>query len=123
LNRLAIVALLRLTGTPLFGGGPYLILAAFVLVRSLRPPTRTRHALAATIAASGLCYALPLSVLSGAADFRYLSWLVGASLVAAVLRFGDAIGSAPGPNANSASQPANAQSVAPTGRHPRRRAR
>jgi hypothetical protein len=81
LNRFVIGSLLHLTGTPLFGGWLYLSLAALVLVVSIRRSC----ALAATIAASGLSYAVPLSVLSGAADFRYLSWLVGASLVAALL--------------------------------------
>jgi hypothetical protein len=86
LNRWAITKLLRLTGTPLFGGWPYLALAVLVLATSLRRSERAHHALAATIAASGLCYALPLCVLSGAADFRYLSWLMGASLIAGVKR-------------------------------------
>lgn len=78
-----------------FGGWLYLALAALVLASCLRRSAFARHALAATIAASGLAYALPLIVLSGAADFRYLSWLVGASLVGALWRFGAPIEPAP----------------------------
>lgn len=86
LNRWAITNLLRLIGTPLFGGWPYLALAAVVLATCLRRLDCAHHARAATIAASGLCYVVPLCVLSGAADFRYLSWLVGASLIATMDR-------------------------------------
>jgi len=96
LNRPALIALGSVIRTPLFGGWLYLTLSVLVLVSCLRRSDRTRHALAATIAASGLCYALPLTVLSGAADFRYLSWLVGASMVAALMRFGTVPEPAPG---------------------------
>jgi hypothetical protein len=84
LNNFVMASLFYLIGTPLFGGWLYLSIALVVLVSCIG---RSR-ALAATIAISGLCYALPLIVISGAADFRYLSWLIGASLIAALLRFG-----------------------------------
>ena len=93
LNRLVLRFLFRVIGTPLFGGWPYLALSILVLVVCMSRPSRPRALLAAAIAASGLCYALPLSVLSGAADFRYLSWLVGASLVAALLLVGGGMSS------------------------------
>jgi hypothetical protein len=88
LHRWATIKLLRMVGTPLFGGWPYMALAALVLVSGVLRAVRARHALPATIAASGLSYSVPLIVISSAADFRYLSWLVGASLVAALLRLG-----------------------------------
>ena len=117
LNRLAMSVLLGLIGTPLFGGWLYLTLAALVLVSSVRRPALGRHALAATIAGSGLCYAVPLSVLSGSADFRYLSWLVGASLIAALLRFGGTpVEPAPGSNGTVSSQAAKKR---PSLRHAR----
>jgi hypothetical protein len=90
LNNFVMASLFYLIGTPLFGGWLYLSIAFLVLVSCIRRSARAQHVLAATIATSGLCYALPLTVISGAADFRYLSWLVGASLIAALLRFGDA---------------------------------
>jgi len=85
LNWLVIHALLVLIATPLFSGWLYVSVALLVLLGCVVQTTSENRALAATIAASGLCYAVPLSVLSGAADFRYLSWLVGASLVAMLL--------------------------------------
>jgi hypothetical protein len=88
LNNFVMASLFYLIGTPLFGGWLYLLIALVVLASCIRQPARAQHVLAATIAASGLCYALPLIVISGAADFRYLSWLAGASLIAALLRFG-----------------------------------
>jgi hypothetical protein len=121
MNRFAITVLMLLIGTPLFGGWPYLALAALVLASCLRKSAFTRHALAATIAASGLAYALPLIVLSGAADFRYLSWLVGASLVGALWRFGASIEPALGPTASISSQSAKARAVTATRRHDRPR--
>lgn len=124
LNRVTMTVLLGLIGTPLFGGWLYLTLAALVLVSSMRRSALVRHALAATIAGSGLCYAVPLSVLSGSADFRYLSWLVGASLVAALLRFGDGpVEPAPGWSGTVSSQPSKKEAVpAARRRNHRRRA-
>jgi hypothetical protein len=122
LHRWATISLLRMVGTPLFGGWPYLALAALVLVSYVRRSGRARRALAATIAASGLCYALPLIVLSGAADFRYLSWLVGASLVAVLLGFGGGtIEPAPRATGSIRSQSAKVLTVPVTHRRDHRR--
>jgi hypothetical protein len=123
LNRFVITALMRLIGTPLFGGWLYLALAALVFSSCLGRSAFARHALAATIAASGLAYALPLVVISGAADFRYLSWLVGASLVAALWRFGAPIELAPGAEGRASSRSSKARPVPPTRRHDRRNIR
>ena len=114
LNRWVMGNLLYLVRTPLFGGWLYLALAGLVLARCMVRPGGANVALAATIAASGVCYAVPLSVLSGAADFRYLSWLVGASLVAAMLLLGD------GGFSQSTSAPA-LRTEPGRGRHHRRR--
>lgn len=81
----------RLSGlhaTPLFAGWLYLLLAAMTAVvagsRILRSPS-PQAGLALAVALSCLGYALPLVVLSGSAEFRYLAWPVLASLVAPVL--------------------------------------
>ena len=42
---------------------------------------------AGAVAASGLCLAAPLAVLSPSSDFRYLLWSVFAALLAAALWF------------------------------------
>jgi hypothetical protein len=72
--------------TPLFAGWLYLLLAAAVLLvplsRRLRGP---QAGLAAAVAASSLAYALPLALVSGSAEFRYLAWPIAAALLAAVL--------------------------------------
>jgi len=114
LNLLVMGALQYLVRTPLFGGWLYMALAGLVLAGCIIRPGGANAALAATIAASGLCYAVPLSVLSGAADFRYLSWLVGASLVAAMLLLSGGVFS------QSPSAPA-VRTVTARGHHHRRR--
>jgi hypothetical protein len=103
LNNFVMASLFYVIGTPLFGGWFYLSIALVVLVSCIRRSGRAHHQLTVTIAISGLCYALPLIVISGAADFRYLSWLVGASLIAALLRFGSprAVGTTETPRTQS----------------------
>lgn len=66
---------------PFFMGWCYALLAAGVLVAA----AWRRRAAAAALSASGLAMVVPLVPLATAADFRYLLWLVVASLLALVL--------------------------------------
>jgi peptidoglycan/LPS O-acetylase OafA/YrhL len=66
---------------PFFMGWLYLLLAAGVLAAA----AWRRRTAAAALSASGLAMVAPLVPLATAADFRYLLWLVVASLVAFVL--------------------------------------
>jgi len=61
--------------TPLFAGATYLLLAAFAV--ALR-----RRADVVALAASAWANALPLLVISGSAEFRYLAWTALAALAA-----------------------------------------
>jgi hypothetical protein len=71
----------RLVDGPFFMGWLYALLATLVLaVAALR--TRVE---AAALSASGLAMVAPLVVLGPAADFRYLLWLVVASLLSVLL--------------------------------------
>lgn len=66
---------------PFFMGWLYAVLAIGVLAAA----AWRRRAAAAVLSASGLAMVAPLVPLATAADFRYLLWLVVASLLAAVL--------------------------------------
>lgn len=74
--------------SPLFAGASYLLLAAAVAALALRggaaARTPQRGAILA-LAASSWCNALPLLLISGAAEFRYLTWSALAALAAAAL--------------------------------------
>jgi hypothetical protein len=74
----------RLVDTPLFSGWIYLAIAPLLFVVALRRRD-ARGALAAATVASGVLYALPLLVIAGSAEFRYLSWLVMATVLAGML--------------------------------------
>lgn len=74
-----------LVDTPLFAGWGYVIaLLAFGLL-GLTKPGQSYAALATVVAASALTYSLPLVFISGSAEFRYLGWLVLATLIAPLL--------------------------------------
>jgi hypothetical protein len=77
--------LVGMVDTPLFAGWLYLAAAAIVLALGRRRRAVPQAGLAAALAASALCYALPLSLVSGSAEFRYLVWPVLASLMAVML--------------------------------------
>ncbi|KFL36007.1 hypothetical protein [Arenimonas donghaensis] len=74
-----------LVDTPLFAGWIYLVLAAGVLAMCVLRRRDAGDGLAAIVATSGLLIALPLLLLAPSADFRYLAWLVAASLMAFAL--------------------------------------
>jgi hypothetical protein len=83
-----LAGLLKLVDTPLFAGWIYLAFCLGLIAVAIRPGARhasIAQALAATVAASALLYALPLALVSGSAEFRYLAWPVLATLAAGVL--------------------------------------
>jgi VIT1/CCC1 family predicted Fe2+/Mn2+ transporter len=66
-----------------FQGGWYLLLSlVFLAVAAWR-----KQALMAVLAGSGLFYVLPLLVLAPSSDFRYLSWMLQASVLATLAAF------------------------------------
>lgn len=67
--------------TPLFAGWPYLAAA----LAALAVGWRRRRGDAVALAASAFGNALPLALVSGSAEFRYLLWTVLASLLGLVL--------------------------------------
>ncbi len=81
--KLVQTKLSSMTETPLFYGWAYALLALFVFVLALI----RRHWFAAMISLSGLCYVLPLVILAPSSDFRYLAWLLLASMLAVVSLF------------------------------------
>jgi hypothetical protein len=92
-QRYVMGAIMRLTGTLLFAGWVYLMLAFAttvvlvpLLVRGLALP---QAGLALAVALSSLAYALPLVLLSGSSEFRYLAWPVLAALLAPALLAAD----------------------------------
>lgn len=68
--------------TPLFAGASYLALAVFAAAGVLRASHRTRRVPVLALAASAWSNALPLLLIAGSAEFRYLFWSVLASLLA-----------------------------------------
>ncbi|KFN43918.1 hypothetical protein [Arenimonas oryziterrae] len=75
LHARVLASLMRLIDTPLFAGWIYLCLAALaMLVGFARLHRAPAAGLAAATAASCLAYALPLALVSGSAEFRYLAW-------------------------------------------------
>lgn len=66
--------------TPLFGGALYLALAAAAVLLARR--NATRQPAVTALAASSWANTLPLLVISGSAEFRYLAWSVLAALLA-----------------------------------------
>lgn len=81
--KLVQTKLSSMTETPLFYGWAYALLALFVFVLALI----RRHWFTAMISLSGLCYVLPLIILVPSSDFRYLAWLLLASMLAVVSLF------------------------------------
>lgn len=72
---------------PMFMGWIYLaVAAALVAMVALRRSAMSgRQLLAAVTALSALGYALPLAVISGSAEFRYLAWPIQATFLALAL--------------------------------------
>jgi hypothetical protein len=77
----------RHTDGPFFMGWLYLLLATATGFAAIPGFLRNDpgSALAGAIAASALAYALPLALVSGSAEFRYLAWPIQAALLAPAL--------------------------------------
>lgn len=86
-DRVVIAIAERLRTTPLFAGATWLALAlaAALLTWPQRHSESGRAALA--LAFSAWAYALPLALVTGSAEFRYLHWSVIASLLAMLAAF------------------------------------
>ncbi|PZO09235.1 MAG: hypothetical protein DCF27_06335 [Lysobacteraceae bacterium] len=88
-----LAMLQSLVDTPLFAGWIYLLLCVGVMAAAAAKRVRTAATgaanvaviFAAAVAASSLAYALPLTLASGSAEFRYLAWPVLAALAALIL--------------------------------------
>jgi hypothetical protein len=73
----------KFSRSALFQGGWYLLLAlVFLGVAAWR-----KQVLMGVLAGSGLFYVLPLLVLAPSSDFRYLGWMLQASLLAMLAAF------------------------------------
>lgn len=88
-------ALQALVDTPLFAAWIYLAAAVAVAVAGFRRDAPPLRRAAGALAASALCYALPLALVSGSAEFRYLAWPLFASGLACVLALAGSAGRAP----------------------------
>jgi hypothetical protein len=71
--------------TPLFAGLSYLVLAVVAVGLSCRRPATGVRVPIRVLAVSAWANALPLLVLAGSAEFRYLLWTALASLLAFAL--------------------------------------
>jgi hypothetical protein len=93
-----LAALQSLVDTPLFAGWIYLLACVGVMAVGIARMARDpRAGLAAAVAASSLAYALPLALVSGSAEFRYLAWPVLATLAALLLTCLPPVGGPSGP--------------------------
>ncbi len=73
--------------TPLFAGWIYICIAFLLSCCIFMRHKPVAAGLAITVAVSCLSYALPLAVVSGSAEFRYLAWPVLACLMSLALMF------------------------------------
>jgi hypothetical protein len=103
--------LMGLTATPFFAGWLYLLLAlatagvaGWLAARGLALP---QAGLALAVALSCLAYSLPLPLVAGSVEFRYLGWPVLAALLAPPLLASRAAGAAPAdhPEADGSQEP------------------
>jgi len=76
-----------LVDTPLFAGWIYLSICLLLCLGIFIPRKSATAGLATTIAVSSLAYALPLALVSGSAEFRYLAWPVLACWLSLALLF------------------------------------
>jgi hypothetical protein len=71
--------------TPLFAGAPYLAVAVLAAVLVRRRAARALRAPVFALSASAWTNAVPLLVIAGSAEFRYLAWTALASVLALAL--------------------------------------
>ncbi len=74
-----------LINTPLFAGWWYVVALLAISILGLTRLGNPFAAFSVVVAASTLTYSLPLILISGSTDFRYLGWLVLATLIAGSL--------------------------------------
>lgn len=74
-----------LIDTPLFAGWLYLLLSATLAIVAWRRRAQAQARLVLALIASALLYTLPLILIAGSAEFRYLIWLVQACGLGLVL--------------------------------------
>jgi hypothetical protein len=82
-----LYGLQSLIDTPLFAAWIYLMLALLLCFSALLVRNSEQAKLASAVACSSLCYALPLTFVSGSAEFRYLAWPVLASMMSLILLY------------------------------------
>ena len=87
LNRVVQNGLNALIDTPLFAGWLYLLLSVALAVAAWRRRTQPQARLVLVLLASTLLYSLPLTLIAGSAELRYLIWLLQGGMVAALLLF------------------------------------
>jgi len=85
INQVIQSGLNAIIDTPLFAGWWYILVLLAIGVISLTRLQYPSAGLATVVTTSALVYSLPLVLISGSADFRYLSWLVLATPIAALL--------------------------------------
>ena len=78
-------AMAALRSTPLFAGATYLALALIAAWLVRRHPDAAHRGLVTALSASSWANALPLLLISGSAEFRYLAWSALAAVLAVAL--------------------------------------
>lgn len=86
-RQLALSLLQSWIDTPLFAGWIYLAIAMLLAGGIFLRNKSATSGLVVTVAVSSLAYALPLALVSGSAEFRYLAWPVLACLMSLALLF------------------------------------
>jgi len=86
-RRLVLETLQSWIDTPWFAGWIYLSLALLTCLAIFVKNRSVQVELSIVVAVSSLAYALPLSIVSGSAEFRYLAWPVLASLISTAILF------------------------------------
>lgn len=102
----AVVGGLHATEWPFYRGWIYLLGALLIVVTGI-VGRRSRSTL---IAVSGIAYALPYTFISTGSDFRYIWWLVLATILAAIVRL-DEVRHPEGHVKNVMAQPSGADDV------------
>lgn len=85
LNRVVQRSLNALIDTPLFAGWLYLLLSMALAGMAWRRRAQPAARLVLVLLASAWLYTLPLIVIAGSAEFRYLIWLLHGCAIAALL--------------------------------------
>jgi len=85
LNRVLQGRLSALIDTPLFAGWLYLLLSLALAMAAWRRRTQPQARLVLVLLGSAWLYTLPLLVIAPSAEFRYLIWLVQATVLAVLL--------------------------------------